>query len=206
MALLSLHSSVEYAKNLLPDYLVRSVSTVQTTISRHILPQPRPFKVCTQSQRLRRGVMATSLHDLLEQTASAFLLTCQMFSLVLEEDGTLVDAEPFFQSLPTNTKLMVLQNGETWTPVLSRQPKRFEIGKLSFDLYKLNPKDFIGCLTVKASLHEMYTLSYDFKCTRAKDILKSLLHCLVNVVRMAGQLLLCWSTYIMHCIGEDGQD
>lgn len=47
--------------------------------------------------------------------ASAFLLTCQVLTLVLEEDGTVVDSEAFFQSLPTNTQLMVLRKGEEWT-------------------------------------------------------------------------------------------
>ncbi|XP_070960591.1 lipid transferase CIDEA [Oncorhynchus clarkii lewisi] len=207
MASLSIHSSVDYAKTLLPDFWVRSVSTIQTTISRRILPrpQPRPFRLCTQSRRQRKGLMATSLDDLLDQTASAFLLTCQFLILVLEEDGTVVDSEAFFQSLPANTPVMVLQKGETWTRVLpsSSQPKRNGIGNLSFDLYKLNPKDFIGCLTIKATLYEIYTLSYDIQCTRAKGILKALLRCLTSVARVAGQLLLCGSSYILQYIGDD---
>uniref|UniRef100_A0A4W5PY15 Cell death inducing DFFA like effector a n=1 Tax=Hucho hucho TaxID=62062 RepID=A0A4W5PY15_9TELE len=207
MASLSIHSSVDYAKTLLPDFWMRSVSTIQTTISRRILPppQPRPFRLCTQSRRQRKGVMAASLDDLLDQTASAFLLACQFLVLVLEEDGTVVDSEAFFQSLPANTPVMVLQKGELWTQVLpsSIQPKRNGIGKLSFDLYKLNPKDFIGCLTIKATLYEIYTLSYDIQCTRAKSILKSLLRCLTYVARVAGQLLLCGSSYILQYIGDD---
>ncbi|XP_024248909.1 cell death activator CIDE-A [Oncorhynchus tshawytscha] len=207
MASLSIHSSVDYAKTLLPDFWVRSVSTIQTTISRRILPppQPRPFRLCTQSRRQRKGLMAASLDDLLDQTASAFLLTCQFLILVLEEDGTVVDSEAFFQSLPANTPVMVLQKGEMWTRVLpsSSQPNRNGIGKLSFDLYKLNPKDFIGCLTIKATLYEIYTLSYDVQCTRAKGILKALLRCLTSVARVVGQLLLCGSSYILQYIGDD---
>ncbi|XP_014036107.1 cell death activator CIDE-A [Salmo salar] len=207
MASLSIHSSVDYAKTLLPESWVRSVSTIQTTLSRRILPppKPRPFRLCTQSRKQRKGVVAASLDDLLDQTASAFLLTCQFLILVLEEDGTVVDSEAFFQSLPANTPVMVLQEGEMWTRVLpsSSQPKRNGIGKLSFDLYKLNPKDFIGCLTIKATLYEIYTLSYDVQCTRAKGILKSLLRYLTCVARVAGQLLLCGSSYILQYIGND---
>lgn len=44
------------------------------------------------------------------------MLTCTLLTLVLEEDGTVVDSEDFFQSLPNNTPLMVLENGERWTP------------------------------------------------------------------------------------------
>ncbi|KAK6299967.1 hypothetical protein J4Q44_G00300000 [Coregonus suidteri] len=158
MASLSINSSVEYAKTLLPDSWVRSVSTVRTTISHWILPppQPRPFRLCTQSRRQRKGLIAASLDDLLDQV------------------------------LPS-----------------SIQPRRNGICKLVFDLYKLNPKDFIGCLTIKVSLYEIYTLSYDFQCTRAKIILKSLLRCLTYVARVAGQLLLCGSSYILQYIGDD---
>lgn len=53
-----------------------------------------------------------------------------------------------------------------------RQPKRNGIAKLTFDLYKLHPKDFLCCLAIKASLYEMYSLSYDFRCTRIKLLLK----------------------------------
>uniref|UniRef100_A0A673X027 CIDE-N domain-containing protein n=1 Tax=Salmo trutta TaxID=8032 RepID=A0A673X027_SALTR len=115
MASLSNHSIVGYVKTLLPD-LVRSMQM--------------------------KGFMVTSLDDLLDQTASAFLLTCQSLILVLEEDGTVVESEGFFQSLSANTQLLVLQKREIW------------------------------CLTIKATLYEIYTLSYDIQCTRAKAILK----------------------------------
>ncbi len=35
---------------------------------------------------------------------------------MLEDDGTVVDSEAFFQSLPINTAFMVLEKGEAWTP------------------------------------------------------------------------------------------
>lgn len=43
------------------------------------------------------------------------MLSCHFLTLVLEEDGTVVDSEEFFQSLPTNTPLMVLEKGDMWT-------------------------------------------------------------------------------------------
>ncbi|KAF4096113.1 lipid transferase CIDEA isoform X1 [Onychostoma macrolepis] len=201
---------MEYAKTLVPTSLMRSVSSVQTSLAQRMLPppQPRPYKVCTQNRRRRKGFTATSLADLMEQVASSFLITCQFFTLVLEDDGTVVDSEAFFQSLPTNTAFMVLEKGEAWTPnklVLPsfRQPRRSGIAKLSFDLYKLNPKDFLGCLTVKATLYEIYTLSYDIKCTRAKYFLKSLLWCFMYMAKLAGQVLLCGSTYVLRYIGDE---
>ncbi|XP_056306685.1 lipid transferase CIDEA [Danio aesculapii] len=201
---------MEYAKTLVPTSLMRSVSSVQTSLAQRMLspPQPRPYKVCTPNRRRRKGFTATSLADLMEQVASSFLIACQMLTLVLEDDGTVVESEAFFQSLPTNTPFMVLEKGDIWTPsklVLPsfRQPRRSGIAKLSFDLYKLNPKDFLGCLTVKATLYEIYTLSYDIKCTRAKYFLMSLLRCFMYMAKLTGQILLCASTYVLRYIGEE---
>ena len=36
--------------------------------------------------------------------------------VVLEEDGTEVDEEEYFQTLPANTLLMLLYVGERWSP------------------------------------------------------------------------------------------
>uniref|UniRef100_A0A668S1L8 CIDE-N domain-containing protein n=1 Tax=Oreochromis aureus TaxID=47969 RepID=A0A668S1L8_OREAU len=145
----------------------RSMSTVQTTISRHMLPlnRPRCFRVCTYRRMRRRSLTASSLDELLEQ----------FLTLVLEEDGTVVDSEEFFQSLPNSTPLMVLEKGEMFLPKskFSEHPKKSGIAKVTFDLYKLQPKDFLCCLAIRATLYETYTLSYDFRFTRIKHILKS---------------------------------
>lgn len=37
-------------------------------------------------------------------------------ALVLDEDGTGVDTEEFFQTLPDSTVLMALDKGQKWTP------------------------------------------------------------------------------------------
>lgn len=44
-----------------------------------------------------------------------FVLSCQVLTLVLEEDGTVVDSEDFFQTVPSSAALMVLDKGEMWT-------------------------------------------------------------------------------------------
>uniref|UniRef100_A0A671LYL2 Cell death activator CIDE-A-like n=1 Tax=Sinocyclocheilus anshuiensis TaxID=1608454 RepID=A0A671LYL2_9TELE len=189
----------------------RSVSSVQTSLAH---PQTRPYKVCTQNRRRRKGFTASSLADLMEQVRSLDVF----LTLVLEDDGTVVDSEAFFQSLPTNTAFMVLEKG---------QPRRSGIAKLSFDLYKLNPKDFLGCLTVKATLYEIYTLSYDIKCTRQSGItmvwkvflvvhvlkglsfpslfsfFRSLLWCFMYMAKLVGQVLLYGSAYVLRYIGDE---
>lgn len=39
-----------------------------------------------------------------------------MLTLVLEEDGTAVESEDFFQLLEDDTCLMVLESGQSWSP------------------------------------------------------------------------------------------
>lgn len=51
------------------------------------------------------------------QTLDAFLLSAGIVTLVLEEDGTVVDTEEFFRSLDDNTHFMVLEEGQKWTQV-----------------------------------------------------------------------------------------
>uniref|UniRef100_A0AAZ1XWL0 CIDE-N domain-containing protein n=1 Tax=Oreochromis aureus TaxID=47969 RepID=A0AAZ1XWL0_OREAU len=129
MAPLSIQSGVKYAKTLLPKTLMRSMSTVQTTISRHMLPlnRPRCFRVCTYRRMRRRSLTASSLDELLEQAARVFMMSYQFLTLVLEEDGTVVDSEEFFQSLPNSTPLMVLEKGEMWTESKVRAEMTFII-------------------------------------------------------------------------------
>lgn len=134
------------------------------------------------------------------------------FSLVLEEDGTIVETEEYFQALSRDTVFMVLQKGQKWKPPSSEQvpaswggggcgelgggpqaslsglvlqrkkraqqalsqkaAKKIDVARVTFDLYKLNPQDFIGCLNVKATLYDTYSLSYDLHCYKAKRIVK----------------------------------
>lgn len=45
------------------------------------------------------------------------MITAGLITLVLEEDGTVVDTEEFFQSLGENTHFMLLKKGQKWTLV-----------------------------------------------------------------------------------------
>ena len=45
----------------------------------------------------------------------AMQVSC-MRALALDEDGTEVDSEDFFQTLQDNTVFMVLEKGQKWTP------------------------------------------------------------------------------------------
>ncbi|XP_072862585.1 lipid transferase CIDEA isoform X2 [Chlorocebus sabaeus] len=137
----------------------------------------RPFRVSNHDRSSRRGVMASSLQELISKTLDALVITTGLVTLVLEEDGTVVDTEEFFQTLGDNTHFMILEKGQKWmlgskhVPACS-PPKRSGIARVTFDLYRLNPKDFIGCLNVKATMYEMYSVSYDIRCTGLKGLLR----------------------------------
>ncbi|KGL85581.1 Cell death activator CIDE-A, partial [Tinamus guttatus] len=52
---------------------------------------------------------------ILFQTLDAFFISAGIVTLVLEEDGTVVETEEFFQSLDDNTHFMILEKGQKWT-------------------------------------------------------------------------------------------
>ncbi|XP_030692424.2 lipid transferase CIDEA isoform X1 [Globicephala melas] len=167
----------------------------------------RPFRVSNHDRSSRRGVTASSLQELLTKTLDALVIASGLVTLVLEEDGTVVDTEAFFQTLGDNTHLMVLEKGQKWTPgatyIPARQPpKRQGIVRVTFDLYKLNPKDVIGCLNVKATMYEMYSVSYDIHCLGLKALLRSLLLFLSHTAQMTGQCLVHTGTYMLRVLAD----
>uniref|UniRef100_A0A673VRT1 Lipid transferase CIDEA n=2 Tax=Suricata suricatta TaxID=37032 RepID=A0A673VRT1_SURSU len=172
-----------------------------------LMHSARPFRVSNHDRSSRRGVMANSLKELLSKTLDALAITSGLVTLVLEEDGTMVDTEEFFQSLGDNTHFMVLEKGQRWTPGGNhvpawQQPKKSGIARVTFDLYKLNPKDVIGCLNVKATMYEMYSVSYDIRCTGVKALLRSLLRVLSHAAQVTGQLLIYTGTYMLQVLGD----
>ncbi|KAL4682567.1 hypothetical protein H8959_002122 [Pygathrix nigripes] len=167
----------------------------------------RPFRVSNHDRSSRRGVMASSLQELISKTLDALVITTGLVTLVLEEDGTVVDTEEFFQTLGDNTHFMILEKGQKWMlgsqriPTCS-PPKRSGIARVTFDLYRLNPKDFIGCLNVKATMYEMYSVSYDIRCTGLKGLLRSLLRFLSYSAQVTGQFLVYMGTYMLRVLDD----
>lgn len=47
-----------------------------------------------------------------------------------------------------------------------------DIARVTFDLYKLNPKDLFGSLSVKATFQGLYSVSADFQCLGPKKVLR----------------------------------
>ncbi|NWT41078.1 CIDEA protein, partial [Rissa tridactyla] len=89
-------------------------AVTKQTLFPPLMPAGRPFRVSNASRSSRKGIVASSLQELISKTLDAFLIS-GIVILVLEEDGTVVDTEEFFQSLDDNTHFMVLEKGQKWT-------------------------------------------------------------------------------------------
>ncbi|XP_023346892.1 cell death activator CIDE-A [Eurytemora carolleeae] len=77
----------------------------------------RPFKITDRLRILRKGVMAASLQELIQKGKERFEYeTYAEVYIVLEEDGTEVDEEEYFQTLPDNTNFMLLLKDDIWSP------------------------------------------------------------------------------------------
>ncbi|NXD13749.1 CIDEC protein, partial [Nothocercus nigrocapillus] len=204
---------MDYAKSLslrLADPIAKCVSA-SASMTQQLLsspaPQPRPYRVCNWDRSLRKGLMARSLAELLSQVQSALLVPGAAL-LVLEEDGTAVETEAFFQTLEEGTVLMALGKGQTWCPPkspgyqlsLSHKPhRRIDVACVTFDLYKTSPQD-LGCLNVKATLYGNYSMSYDLRCYGARRLMKEALRWTLFTMQATGHVLLGTSCYMQQLL------
>ncbi|XP_063779506.1 lipid transferase CIDEA isoform X2 [Pseudophryne corroboree] len=203
-----MQSAMEYANALSPKVLIRSFTTVGASLSRKVLfpplpPPQRPYRVSNYDNSKRKGVVAGTLKELIEKAIETLFIAASVVTLVLEEDGTIVDTEEFFQSLEDNTHFVLLEGRQKWTQDnkasrSAQQVNKKGIANITLDLYKLNPKDFIGCLNIKATFYEMYSISCDFQCLGAKKILRSFLRILSHLTQVAGHLLLYCGAFMMQ--------
>lgn len=146
------------------------------------------------------------------QVCQALLLSLSAvsLSLVCEEDGTEVDSDEFLITLPDNTMLMALEPGQTWRPqpgslVLKSQnhskPRNGkDIARVTFDLYKMSPKDMFGSLSVKATFQGLYSVSADFQCLGPKKVLREALRVASTLLQAAGHLLITAASMIRRVI------
>uniref|UniRef100_A0A667ZH85 Cell death inducing DFFA like effector c n=1 Tax=Myripristis murdjan TaxID=586833 RepID=A0A667ZH85_9TELE len=207
---------MDYAKKSLSLLTPTSLSNMSASasVTQQLLsgraPRPKPFRVTSADRSVKKGIMADGLRDLINKVMDSMNVPC-VSAMVLDEDGTDIDTEEFFQTLPDNAVLMVLEKGQKWTPTLvggvqlteSRPQHRKDVAKLTFDLYKNNPKDFIGCLNVKATLYGVYTVSYDLRCYAAKNMLKEALRWTIFSMQATGHILLGSSCYIEQLLEEE---
>ncbi|XP_036594542.1 cell death activator CIDE-3 [Trichosurus vulpecula] len=188
------------------------VVTQQLLSETSSVTKARPYRVSNADRSVRKGIMADSLLDLSHKVQEA-LSVVDTFSLALEEDGTIIETEEYFQTLNENTVLMVLEKGQKWRPEsnqgsgyqlsLSQKPsQRMDVASVTFDLYKARPDDFIGCLNVKATLYGNYTLSYDLHCYAAKRIMKEALRYALFSMQATGHVLLGTSSLMLRLLED----
>ncbi|XP_012378479.1 lipid transferase CIDEC isoform X2 [Dasypus novemcinctus] len=207
---------------LYPKSLSSCVAESPSVVTRKLPSEPRAealrarrCRVSSADRSVRKGLVARSLADLLAKVRDTLMLADKPFSLVLEEDGTIVETEDYFQALAADTVFMVLQKGQKWQPPseqgngnqLSHKPVKIDVARVTFDLYKLNPQDFIGCLNVKATLYGTYSLSYDLHCCGAKRVVKEALRWALFSMQATGHVLLGTSCYMQRLLDatEEGQ-
>eukprot|EP00090_Calanus_glacialis_P047076 TRINITY_DN9547_c0_g1_i1.p1 TRINITY_DN9547_c0_g1~~TRINITY_DN9547_c0_g1_i1.p1 ORF type:complete len:211 (-),score=97.42 TRINITY_DN9547_c0_g1_i1:453-1085(-) len=77
----------------------------------------KPYKVLDRTRSVKKGVMAANLEELLGRGKEklGYSTNTEVYA-VLEEDGTEVDEDDYFQTLPNNTTLMLLYVGDRWSP------------------------------------------------------------------------------------------
>ncbi|KAM9335971.1 lipid transferase CIDEB [Symphorus nematophorus] len=173
-------------------------------------PPQRPFRVCCHNRETRKGITAGTLEELRERVCQALLLSLSAVSLVCEEDGTEVDSDEFLMSLPDNTMLMALQPGQTWRPqsgsVVAKsydhdKPRTGrDIARVTFDLYRMSPKDVFGSLSVKATFQGLYSVSANFECLGPKKVLREALRVASTLLNAAGHLLITSASMIRRII------
>uniref|UniRef100_A0A667YIG6 Cell death inducing DFFA like effector b n=1 Tax=Myripristis murdjan TaxID=586833 RepID=A0A667YIG6_9TELE len=190
---------------------VSSLFQLRSVTKRVWSPPQRPFKVCSRNRETRKGVTAGTLDELRER-ALLLSLSAVSLSLVCEDDGTEVDSDEFLMTLPDNTVFMALEPGQTWSPPpvrLSRQVSRHDhskprtgkdIARVTFDLYRINPMDVFGSLSVKATFQGLYSVSADFQCLGPKKVLREALRMASSLLHAAGHLLITSASLIRRII------
>eukprot|EP00069_Balaena_mysticetus_P003848 bmy_16961T0 len=239
---------MEYLSALDPSGLLRSVSSMSSDLGRKVWtsapPPRRPFRVCDHKRATRKGLTAATRRELLNKALETLMLS-GVLTLVLEEDGTTVDSEDFFQLLEDDTCLMVLELGQSWSPsrrtnspgkggsvpaltgisggcqyvrvhctdggalqggVLSyglgrEKPKHSkDIARITFDVYKQNPRDLFGSLNIKATFYGLYSMSCDIQGLGPKKILRELLRWASTLLQGLGHMLLGISSTLRHAV------
>jgi len=83
-------------------------------------PARKPYKVLDRTRTFKKGVMASSLDEfILSSRRKLSYPPEKQLVVVLEEDGTEVDEDDYFQTLETNTTLMLLYSDDKWSPFQS---------------------------------------------------------------------------------------
>ncbi|XP_043538935.1 cell death activator CIDE-B-like [Chiloscyllium plagiosum] len=137
------------------------------------------------------------------------LLIAGAVSVVLDEDGTAVDSEEFFQHLDDDTAFMVLQKGQRWwapkrgmvSYSLTQKPRNAkDIARITFDIYKLSPRDLFGSLNVRATFYGLYSMTFDVKCLGPKKVIREMLRVTSSLMYAIGQILVTSAAFVRRLV------
>ncbi|KAL5013179.1 hypothetical protein ScPMuIL_007449 [Solemya velum] len=74
----------------------------------------RAYKVQDVRREIRIGITAKNFNELLEKGCEKLELDPEEVTVVIEDDGTLVNDDAFFKKLPTQTVFVFLRQGQSW--------------------------------------------------------------------------------------------
>uniref|UniRef100_A0A3Q3WBY8 CIDE-N domain-containing protein n=1 Tax=Mola mola TaxID=94237 RepID=A0A3Q3WBY8_MOLML len=79
----------------------------------------KPCKVCNFTRQKSYGLAVPSLDELKAKGCEVLgFSSSDSVTIVLEDDGTIVEDEAYFLCLPLDTKFMLLHDKDRWSPVL----------------------------------------------------------------------------------------
>lgn len=79
------------------------------------MKRQKPYKIQDPERKIGRlGITASSLNDLKKKAADKFSVPTSEMIVVLEEDGTEVHEERYFETLPEQTAFVILRKGQFW--------------------------------------------------------------------------------------------
>uniref|UniRef100_A0A3Q4GGK9 DNA fragmentation factor, alpha polypeptide n=1 Tax=Neolamprologus brichardi TaxID=32507 RepID=A0A3Q4GGK9_NEOBR len=77
----------------------------------------KPCKVCNFTRQQTHGLVAISIDELKKKGRQCLgFNSSDSVTVVLENDGTVVEDQAYFLCLPSNTKFMLLNDKEKWSP------------------------------------------------------------------------------------------
>ncbi|XP_037116704.1 cell death activator CIDE-B [Syngnathus acus] len=187
-----------------------ATSSLIKSVTKRVWSAPqRPFRVRGPNREAKKGITAGTLEELKERVCQALSLVT-LVSLVCEEDGTEVDSDDFLATLPDNAAIVALEPGQTWRPPSGASVSRCQdksksktgkdIASVTLDLYKMNPRDMFGSLSVKATFQGLYSVSADFQCLGPKKVLREALRVASALLNAAGHLLITSASVIRRVI------
>ncbi|RXN24907.1 cell death activator CIDE-3-like protein [Labeo rohita] len=133
------------------------------SVTQQLLPRwpqhSRPFRVVNSDHSVKKGIMVNNLEDLRNKVMDVFHMHC-VSAFVLDEDGTGVDTEDFFQTLKENTVIMVLGEGQKWAPQQCYKAKRMLREVLKWTLFTMQTT---GHILVGTSCYIQHLIDEDEK-------------------------------------------